>query len=60
MPDDDDKGPEPRRALIGLIAVAAAIVACLFVFYRLHETARMQDCLASGRTNCAHIESPAR
>ncbi len=57
---DDDPGPNPRRALIGLLAMAALIVAVLFVVHRLDQAARIQDCVASGRTNCAPIEAPGR
>jgi len=57
---DDDPGHSPHRALIGLLAFVVAIAAVLFVMYRLHQAGRMQDCLASGRTNCAPIEVPGR
>jgi hypothetical protein len=57
---DDDPGPNPRRALIGLIAIVAMIGAVLFIMHRLNQAARLQDCVASGRTNCAPIETPAR
>jgi hypothetical protein len=55
---DDDPGPNPYRALIGLVAIVAMIAAVLFVMHRLNEAARIQDCVASGRTNCAPIEVP--
>jgi hypothetical protein len=59
--DDDDPGPQSaRRALIGLMAIVAAIVAVLFIVHRLDEAARIQDCVASGRTNCAPIVVPER
>ena len=57
---DDDPGPNPRRALIGLIAIVALIGAVLFIMHRLNQAAQIQDCVASGRTNCAPIETPAR
>jgi len=46
--------------LMVLLAFAVAIVLVLLLVRRLQESARMQDCLASGRTNCAPIEAPAR
>ena len=59
--DDDDPGPQSaRRALIGLMAIVVAIVAVLFIVHRLDQAARIQDCVASGRTNCAPIEVPGR
>jgi hypothetical protein len=60
MADDDDPGPNPRRALIGLIAIVALIGAVLFIMHRLNQAAQIQDCVSSGRTNCAPIETPAR
>ena len=48
--------PSPRRALVGLLAIVALIVAVLFIMNRLNQAARIQDCVASGRTNCAPIE----
>jgi hypothetical protein len=59
MPDDDP-GPNPRRALVGLIAIVALIGAVLFIMHRLNQAAQIQDCVASGRTNCAPIETPPR
>jgi hypothetical protein len=59
-PRDEDPGPSPRRALIGLIAIVALIGAVLFIMHRLNEAAQIQDCVASGRTNCAPIETPVR
>jgi hypothetical protein len=57
---DEDPGPNPRRALIGLIAIVALIGAVLFIKHRLNQAAQLQACVASGRTNCAPIETPAR
>jgi hypothetical protein len=58
--DDDDPGPGPYRALIGLVAIVVSIVAVLFIMHRLEQAARIQDCVASGRTNCAPIEVEGR
>jgi hypothetical protein len=49
--------PNPRRALVGLLAIVALIVAVLFIMQQLNQAARIQDCVASGRTNCAPIET---
>jgi hypothetical protein len=58
----DDGAPEanPRRALIGLVAIVALVVAVLFIMHRLNQAAQVQDCVVSGRTNCAPIETPVR
>ncbi len=52
--------PNPRRALVGLLAIVGLIVAVWFIMHRLNQAAQIQDCVASGRTNCAPIETPAR
>ena len=60
MSDGDPDGQHPRRALIALLAIVALIVGTLYIMHRLNQAARLQDCVASGRTNCAPIEAPAR
>ncbi len=55
MSGRDDNGGSPRGALIGLAVIVAIVLAVVFVMARLRETGRMQDCLASGRTNCAPV-----
>lgn len=55
---DDNPGSSPYRALVGLALILVMIVAVLFVMYRLNQAAKIQDCVASGRTNCAPIETP--
>ncbi len=53
---DDDPGPNPRGAVIGLVAIVVLIVGVIFIMHRLNEAAQIQDCVSSGRTNCAPIE----
>ncbi len=60
MSEDRNPEPSPHRALIGLIAIVVLVVVVLFIVHRLDQAAKMQDCIASGRTNCAPIEVPAR
>jgi flagellar biogenesis protein FliO len=63
---EDDDGDDAAasghgpRALIGLLLLVGLVVAVLFVVHRLQESAAMQDCLASGRTNCAPIDTNSR
>jgi hypothetical protein len=60
QPDDDDThDPSRHRALLGLLLLVGLVVAVLFVVHELQESSRMQDCLASGRTNCAPIDTTA-
>jgi len=60
MSDDEPDAGSRRRALAGIVVIVLIIVAVVFVIGRLRQSAQMQDCLASGRTNCAPIEAPAR
>jgi len=57
---DNNPGPNPRRALVGLIALVVLVCAVLFIMHRLNQAAQIQDCVASGRTNCAPIELTPR
>jgi hypothetical protein len=56
MADDERKG-SPLRAVVGLGLIVVLIVGVLFVMHELQHAASLQDCVASGRTNCAPIES---
>jgi hypothetical protein len=52
--------PDPRRgALIGLAIVILLILGGLVLTHVLRKTAQLQDCVMSGRTNCAPIETPS-
>ncbi|HLY46657.1 MAG TPA: hypothetical protein VKQ73_13835 [Stellaceae bacterium] len=63
MSGTDDNGREPdsrRGAVLGLAVILALVVAGYFLFGALHRNAQLEDCLMSGRRNCAPIELPAR
>ena len=53
--DEDDGAGSGRRTLVGLALLAMLVVAVVFVVHKLHTAAQIQDCVASGRTNCAPI-----
>jgi hypothetical protein len=59
---DGDDGADQRRsaALIGLIIILALAIAGVVLVRELRERSRLEDCLMSGRTNCAPIEVPLR
>ena len=62
-PKPGDEGPEPdsrRPALIGLAVILILVVAGYFLMTALRENAVREDCLMSGRRNCAPIDVPAR
>jgi hypothetical protein len=48
--------PDPRRsAVVGLVVTLLLVVGGVFLVHVLSRTARLQDCVMSGRTNCAPI-----
>jgi hypothetical protein len=60
--DGDDRGADQRRsaALIGLIIILVLAIAGVVLVRELREKTHLEDCLMSGRTNCAPIDVPAR
>jgi len=57
-----EDGADQRRsaALIVLIIILALAIAGVVLVRELRERSRIEDCLMSGRTNCAPIEVPSR
>ncbi len=66
LPDERDDpelpGPPDRRraALLGLLFTLLLVLAGVVLVHILGRAARLQDCVLSGRTNCAPIESSER
>ena len=60
-PGDGDHDADQRRsaALIGLIIILALAIAGVWLVRELREKSALEDCLMSGRTNCAPIETPS-
>jgi hypothetical protein len=54
---DDEQKRSPLRAVVGLGLIVVLILGVLFVMNELRHAAAIQDCVASGRTNCAPIPS---
>jgi hypothetical protein len=44
------------RALLALVLIVVLMAGFFLVMQRLRESGRMQNCLASGRTNCATLQ----
>jgi hypothetical protein len=57
--DDQDNGSQ-RRSLIALAVVAALFLIGWLLARELYASSKLEDCLLSGRTNCAPIEPPGR
>jgi hypothetical protein len=65
-PEDEDEtgedGRDGRRgALLRLVLVLMLVLGGLLLVHELRDMSRLQDCVMSGRTNCAPISvAPAR
>ena len=58
---DQDPGPDSRRgAVIGLILVLVLVVIGYYLVEALRQNANLQDCVMSGRKNCAPIDVPPK
>jgi hypothetical protein len=58
-PNQPDDGDGNRRgALIGLVIAALLVVAGIYLASALRNQGKMEDCLMSGRSNCAPIDVP--
>ena len=57
-PNNDDGGGNRRGALIGLVVTAVLVIAAYFLVNSLHNQGKLEDCLMSGRSNCAPLDIP--
>ena len=55
-PVEDNPGPTSNRgAVAALVVVLVLVVGGYFLTQALRKNSNIQDCVASGRTNCAPI-----
>ncbi|MGH8228596.1 MAG: hypothetical protein ACREU3_11970 [Steroidobacteraceae bacterium] len=65
LPHDEREPELPRMpdsrhaALVGLIITLLLVLGGVLLVHVLGRAAKLQDCVMSGRTNCAPITSPA-
>ncbi len=53
--------PDHRRAaLFGLVLTLLLVLGGVLLVHVLSRAARLQDCVMSGRTDCAPIDAPSR
>jgi hypothetical protein len=58
-PNDQDDGDGNRRgALIGLVITALLVIAGYYLMTVMRHEGQVEDCLMSGRSNCAPIDIP--
>lgn len=57
---DREEDDEARRsaALLGVIVILSLAIAGILLLHALERKSRLEDCLMSGRGNCAPIEIP--
>lgn len=55
MPEHE-QGRGPLRTLVVLVLIAGLIFGAVIISQHLRSAAAIQDCVASGRTNCAPIK----
>jgi hypothetical protein len=59
-PDPDEERRRSRTNVAALILAAVLVGVGWFLVHQLGQSAHMQDCLMSGRTNCAPIDVPSK
>lgn len=58
QPSDDQGGERSRAgAVIGLVVILLLVVAAVYLVAALRKESNLEDCLMSGRSNCAPIET---
>jgi hypothetical protein len=58
--DEHDDASRRTAALMGFIVILVLAIAGVILVRELDKKASLEDCLMSGRRNCAPIEVPAR
>jgi hypothetical protein len=54
---ENRRAPDPRLpALIGLLVTVLLVLGGVLLIHVLGRASRLQDCVMSGRTNCAPID----
>jgi len=59
MPGPENENGSRRRSLLALGIVVLLFVIGWILAQELYTNGKLEDCLLSGRTNCAPIQSPA-
>lgn len=56
--DDRNENRGSRASLAALLVIVLLVVAGWFLVQKLKAMSELQDCIMSGRTNCAPIATP--
>lgn len=49
---------EARASLAGLVVAILLVIGGIFLVLQMSDNAKLQDCIASGRSNCVPVELP--
>jgi hypothetical protein len=60
MANRDSENGNQRRSLIALAVVVLLFAIGWLLARELYADSRLEDCLMSGRTNCAPVAAPTR
>jgi hypothetical protein len=60
MIPDNKEGGSQRGSLVALGVVVVLFAVGWFLARELYATGKLEDCLMSGRTNCAPIDTQSR
>lgn len=55
MSHQDDDEPGRRGPLIALVVTVVGVIGALYLTHALNSVGRLQDCVMSGRPNCAPV-----
>ena len=58
--DRDDEPDDDTPKLLGIIIILLLAIGSVLLINALRRESALEDCLMSGRTNCAPIEVPVR
>jgi len=57
MTNTEKRDRNSMRAMIGLVVIVLLIIVTTIVMQKMRTAASLEDCYASGRTNCAPIDT---
>ena len=60
MAQRDRRNPSRRGPLVALVVVALLFAIGWLLAHQLYAGSKMEDCVLSGRTNCAPIDTQPR
>ncbi|HTT84976.1 MAG TPA: hypothetical protein VMF67_15980 [Rhizomicrobium sp.] len=57
--EDEDDGERQRSFVIALVAIIVIVVIGFFLVWKMWQNEKLQECLMTGRRDCAPIDIPA-